>query len=70
MKAFTCTSFIGFYRAGTAAVVIADNQEDAADMLNGKLKAEGLKADAEAKDMIEFPANERESVRILCNGDY
>lgn len=70
MKAFTCTKFTGHYPVGVAAVVIAEDQEDAADMLNSKLISYHLVGDAKPEDMIQFPANEMESVRVLCDGEY
>lgn len=70
MKIYTCTTFTGHRPVGSAAVVIAEDAQDAADSLNVKLKAAGLKGDATAEKMIEFPADPRESIRILCDGDY
>lgn len=70
MKVFTCTTFKGFWPVGSAAVVLAEDQSDAARSLNVKLKAHGLEGDAEPQDMIEFPADQKESIRILCDGEY
>jgi hypothetical protein len=76
MKVFTCTCFTGHWPVGTAAVVIADNQNDAALLLNGSLIKNGLPGDAEPEDIIELceahivDSRQVGAVRILCNGDY
>jgi len=70
MKVFTYTSFTGHYPVGVAAVVIAEDAEEAADNLNFKLKAAGLKGDARPVDMEPFPTDCRESIRILNDGNY
>lgn len=70
MKVFTCTKFTGVWPVGTAAVVIAEDAQDAADSLNVKLRSRGLKGDADASGMEEFPSDTRESIRILCDGEY
>jgi len=71
MKVFTCNNFSGHYPVGTAAVVIAETREEAAEDLNHKLKSQhSLPGDAKPEDMIEFPSDCRESVRILCDGNY
>lgn len=70
MKVFTCTNFTGHYPVGVAAVVIAETAEDAAEDLNYKLRERGLPGDATPQSMMEFPADGRESIRILCDGNY
>lgn len=42
MKAFTCTDFEGHYPVGTAAVIIADNAEDAEIAILKELGSIGL----------------------------
>lgn len=71
MNIYTCAEFTGFWPVGTAAIVIAEDQQDAADSLSVKLKAHGLIGDAKPEEMILFPdPNGMESVRILRDGDY
>lgn len=66
---FTCRSFTGHYPVGVAAVVQADNAEEAARLLNEELKTHGLKGDAEPHKMIPWVGGV-DVVRVLCNGDY
>lgn len=70
MKTFTCNSFKGHWPVGTAAVVCAENWDEAAQKLSAALIGMGLDGKITAQDMIQFPLNERESVRILCDGNY
>ena len=76
MKAFTCNRFTGHYPVGSAAVVIADNPRDAANLLNGRLVCNELPGDAQEEDMIELcevkisDPRQIGLVRILCDGDY
>jgi len=68
-KIFTCKTFEGYWPVGTAAIVCAKTASQAAELLNEKLKSNGLPGDALAKDMIEFPSD-GEEVRIVCDGNY
>ena len=71
MKVFTCTKFTGHWPVGSAAVVIAETAAEAAEDLNHKLRTQySLIGDAKAEDMLPFPANEMESIRVLCDGNY
>lgn len=69
MKVFTNKQFEGNYPVGTAAVVVADSAKDGAEILNSNLSLIGLKESAKEEDMIEI-STERESCRILCDGEY
>jgi hypothetical protein len=68
IKIWTNNKFAGRYPVGTAAVVIADTPERAAEFLTPCLFAIGLPP-AEAKDMMSMPFVEGQ-VNILCDGDY
>lgn len=70
MKTFTFNSFKGHWPVGTAAVVCADSREDAAQKLSAALIGMGLDGKITALDMIQFPLHERDTVRILCDGNY
>jgi hypothetical protein len=61
MKVFT-------YVGNAIAVVIADDAEDAAYSLNAKLYGQGFIGEATEAEMIEFPSDPRESIRILKDG--
>lgn len=69
-KIYTCKTFTGHWPVGTAAVVIAKNQIEAADKLNAALKEVGLKGDAEPSEMVLFPLGPNDDVRILNDGNY
>lgn len=69
MKVWTNNEFTGFYPVGSAAVVIADDAESAADMLNLRLRGVGLDGDAEASGMCEI-ALINGNCAILSDGNY
>ena len=58
MKVYTCTSFKGFNPVGTAAVVIAKSEEDAANLLNGHLIAKGLEGRVLPREMWKIKINQ------------
>lgn len=69
MRIYTNTSFKGHYPVGTAAVVRAENQTEAAAILNSMLQElHNLPGDVEPDNMIEFTDNT--IGRILNDGDY
>lgn len=68
MPFYTNNKFKGFYPIGTAAVVIAESQQQAADVLTRALAELGL-GPAEVEDMERLPVYYG-SVRILNTGDY
>ena len=63
------TQFTGHYPVGTAAVVVAGDRFQAADMLNTELAMRGLKPDVKSVDMVKVNT-ERLSAHILCDGNY
>lgn len=69
MKVFTCATFRGHHPVGTAAVVVADNAEDASMLLMGWLATIGLQQIIKPDQMTEMDATKL-GVRILCDGDY
>lgn len=70
MKTYTCRDFTGHWPVGAAAVVRADNEEEAAAVLNRELReVHGLAGDAEPANMILFP-HPKERVRVLVDGNY
>ena len=71
MKTWTCTKFTGYWPVGSAAVVYAETQSEAAELLNAVLKEKGLVGDATTENMQAFPSDGRcLEVRVLCDGNY
>lgn len=68
LKVYTCNSFSGHWPVGSAAVVIAESDEEAAKMLEERLSEIGLKQDIDESQMIQ--ASTEKQVIILCDGDY
>lgn len=68
MNIYTNNSFGGHWPVGTAAVVQAENAEEAAAILNAELERIGLRGDATAGDMIPLPSGK--GVVILNDGNY
>lgn len=74
MKIFTCNNFIGHYPVGTAAVMSAENEEQARAILATELERVGLlKYNNPANwEIVEFPtiALLTPTCLILRDGDY
>lgn len=68
MAVFTCTCFKGHWPVGTAAVVIAEDREKAATLLNVELEKQGLSPEV-LPDWLDELGTDACAV-ILCNGDY
>lgn len=68
MKLWTNNKFEGHWPVGTAAVVVAENAQDAVDYLNFFLCEAGLPP-ATTEQMEEMPLVEGQ-VNILSDGDY
>lgn len=69
MKVWTNTEFDGFWPVGTAAVVVADTVEQAAELLNMALVKRGL-APTAAADVFELVSVESPAAIVLRDGDY
>lgn len=69
MKVWTNNRFSGFWEVGTAAVIIADTADDAAQLLSEELAKQGLKQKINSDDM-ESLNPETEKCRILADGNY
>lgn len=70
MKVYTCDSFVGFWPVGTAAVVIAKDETEAAKILSEELEKIGLKQ--RPGRVLEFKhvkTNVAQAI-ILRDGDY
>ncbi len=68
MKIWTNNEFAGHWPVGTAAVVVAETPEDAAEYLNMFLAERGL-GPCEAKQFKEMPFEDGQ-VAILSDGNY
>ncbi len=69
MKVWTNNKFHGRYPVGTAAVVVADTAGQAAELLAAELKQTGLLVTV-TEDQFEQLPTDRNSVRVLCDGNY
>lgn len=66
---YVCNQFTGYWPVGTAAVVVAESQSHAAELLNAQLLDMGLKGDATANTMA-LVMQASPQVVILCDGNY
>lgn len=69
MKVFTNNKFSGHNPVGSAAVVVAPDQEAAAIMMMDCLARIGLPQEVKEEDMVELNTNIR-TVLVLHDGDY
>ena len=69
LRVWTNGVFEGHYPVGTAAVVVAENQEKAGEALSLALCKMGLGSLVAVDSMIELELGV-EQVRILCDGNY
>ena len=69
LKLFTCNSFKGHYPTGTAAVVLAPSEEEAAALLEKELKNMGL-AQSIKPDQMNYCKFSNSKVIILNDGNY
>lgn len=69
MNIYTCTKFTGHYPVGVAAVIAANNPEDALSALNNALVGAGLTGDAKLEDIRPFD-HQTTYVSILNDGNY
>ena len=66
LKVFTTNDFTPHYPVGGAAVVIAENQAVARELLDAELRKRGLTFDG---TLVEL-ALDREAAVVLLSGDY
>lgn len=69
MKVWTNNKFPGHYPVGTGAVVVAENKQLAAAVLNQKLLARGLPAGATPEQFERLSTTHTLAV-VLCDGNY
>lgn len=66
---FTCTRFAGHWPVGSAAVVVAADEMEAAKYLEEALASRGLEQEVCPEWMDVVDSDERGAI-ILCSGDY
>lgn len=69
MKVFTNNNFDGYWPVGSAAVVVANGKEEAAEILQNHLNIIGLYQDIPPDDMVELDTAQNGCV-ILFDGNY
>jgi hypothetical protein len=69
VNVYTCNNFKGHWPVGSAAVVVAEDSDQARMLLNTELKLRGLKQDVDKLKLVRLRTL-TEKVRILCDGDY
>ena len=69
MKIFTCNDFDGFYPVGTAAVIIAETEDKAREMMTEALKQRQL-GGTNPQFTLKRLAGNKPNVLILCDGNY
>ena len=69
MKVWTNTTFSGHYPVGTAAVVVAETAEQAAQLLQTALAERGLRGPVTADQFVLLPVDQPRAV-VLLDGDY
>lgn len=69
-KVFAFTGFKGHWPVGTAALVIAEDMNEAARLLSDELADRGLGQIIDVKEAVEVNPSAGKGVRILLDGDY
>jgi hypothetical protein len=67
MKLFTCTDHDNFWPVGAASIALAENEEEAHELLKKALEDHGLSG--EDFTLQEVDLNSPQAV-ILCDGSY
>lgn len=67
MKVFTCDNHDGFYPVGVASVIVAETEEEAAELLKVELRERELGADDFT--LIELDTSASRAV-VLQDGNY
>lgn len=69
MNVWANTEFTGHYPVGTASIVVAETQDQAAALLNAALVERGLKETARPEQFSRIATNTPVAV-VLNDGDY
>ena len=66
MRVFYASGFPGVWLSLTAAIVVAETQDDARRLLTAELNAKGLEPEF---TLFEMPTDEAKAI-VLVDGDY
>lgn len=69
MRVWTCNDFKGMWPVGSAAVVVAKDEEQARRILDWDLRQRGLDGLRDSDRIIEIDTDTPD-VRVLNDGDY
>lgn len=70
MKVYTVTNHSIHWPVGGASVVVAENEQEATELLDTQLMNEGLvPSDGNPYTLEELDISKAQAI-ILCNGDY
>lgn len=67
MRLFACTDHPGFWPVGVASIVVAEDEQQATDLLLAALEARRLRVASFTLTEIDLTTP---SAIILCDGDY
>lgn len=70
MKIFTCVDHDYHYPIGVASVVVAENEEQAKDLLDNQLREHGLRESEEEPYTLKEISAETHRAYILRDGNY
>ena len=72
LKVYTCNNFVGYNPVGTAVVIVAPSEERAKALLLLRLQKLGLHQPFEAEQRLQIVevSTKKESISILCTGNY
>lgn len=70
MKVFTSNDFKGYWPVGSAAVIVAENEEQARRMLNAVFMVQGPKQYPDHRYTLVEIDTTCYQVSILCDGNY
>jgi hypothetical protein len=68
MKVFVCTDHAGHYPVGVCSVVIANDEQEARELLTAELKSHGLST--EEPFTLRWINSEAPRAFVLLDGDY
>ena len=70
MKVYICTDHDTYWPVGGASIVVAEDYLRARELLDARLKEDGLKGFDEEPFTLWEVNLDKEGAEILCNGDY
>jgi hypothetical protein len=70
MNVYTCKDHDGHFPVGVASIVVADSEDEAREILDAELKANGLKPFARCPYTLVSLSTSSPKAIVLNNGDY